>query len=182
MKRQIASPENLGEQHYMTRSERLEQDKAVNPVLFYSPRNAWGEFSNFSEHTVRVLNPWTGEPYTYLTGEHRYQAMKADNEADHDYVCEVDNPGAAKMRGRQVSLRKGWGNDVDDLCYYVMLETVAHKLRQHTAVQERLYETYARHIYEDSPVDDIWGWRYEQSYTGKNLLGRAWMHVRYLMI
>lgn len=166
----------------MTREQRLADDDAVHPVLFYSPKDAWGEFSNFSGHTVRVLNPWTGEPYTYLTGEHRYQAMKADNEREHDIVAHAHSPSLAKSRGRTVSLREGWGNDVDDLCYYVMLETVAHKLRQHTDVAERLYETFARHIYEDSPVDDIWGWRYEQSYTGKNLLGRAWMHVRYLMI
>lgn len=35
-----------------------------------------------------------------------------------------------------------------------------------------------RRIYEDSPTDDIWGWRFQQSYTGKNLLGRCWMDVR----
>lgn len=44
------------------------------PVVFYG-----GNGSNFSRHKVRLLNPFTGRPFDYPTGEHRFQAMKATN-------------------------------------------------------------------------------------------------------
>lgn len=162
----------------MNRSERLQLDGDFNPVLFYAPKSRLGLFSNFSEHPVKAVDPWTNKPRTYQTGEHRYQAMKANNVDDHEYVLEINDPGAAKNRGRQVELRAGWGNNFPDLCWYVMLEVVTLKARQNIDVLMELADTQNHVIYEDSPIDDIWGWRYQTSYNGKNLLGRCWMQAR----
>lgn len=166
----------------MKLEERLAADEAIDPLLFYSPRDPHGCFSNFSWHEILLPNPWTNELEVYLTGEHRYQAMKADNEEDHDYVLEVDNPGAAQRRGRQVGLREGWREDHLGLGYYVMLELILAKTLQHLDVQDELRTTGDRHIYEDSPTDDIWGWRHGPSYNGNNLLGRCWMQVRDMLL
>jgi ribA/ribD-fused uncharacterized protein len=162
----------------MNRRERLKSDGETHPILFYKAQNDWGAFSNFSDHSVILQHPFTGAWMEYPTGEHRYQAMKADNHEDHDYVIEVDNAGAAQRRGHQVSLRKGWGDDKFDLCWYVMLEVIEAKYIQHYDIRQILDFTHDRHIYEDSPTDDIWGWRYQYNYEGKNLLGECWMITR----
>lgn len=167
----------------MNQAERLEKDGAgADPLLFYKPGDDYGFFSNFSMHGIELTNPWTNERQIYITGEHRYQAMKADSQEDHDYVLEVDNPGAAQRRGRQVNLREGWGEDIAGLGWFVMLELITAKAIQHPSVGEILLVTGDRVIYEDSPTDDIWGWRHGPSHMGKNLLGRCWMQVRDLLI
>lgn len=164
----------------MNREERLRQDSAEDGyVLFYSHHEEpYGCLSNFSHHNVVGLNPWTGRLELYSTGEHRYQALKSSNAAGHDWVREARGPGESKDRGRQVDLRPGWGNDYGTLCWYVMFETVLLKAYQHDDVSAALRYSADLHIYEDSPVDDIWGWRYRDDHRGKNLLGRCWMDVR----
>lgn len=168
----------------MTLQQRLEKDgwAGIEPILFYSKKDEWNEFSNFSYHSVTLPNPWTREIVTYRTGEHRYQALKAANEDDHDWVFEANRPTEAKDRGRVVSLLDGWGNSYNSLCYWVMKETALAKAIQHQDVYDRLVDSVGRPIYENSPTDDIWGIRYAQSYNGKNLLGRAWMEVRQLLV
>lgn len=37
-------------------------------------------------------------------------------------------------------------------------------------------------IWEDSPTDDIWGIRHGPNYLGKNLLGKAWMNARGILL
>jgi predicted NAD-dependent protein-ADP-ribosyltransferase YbiA (DUF1768 family) len=59
-----------------------------------------------------------------------------------------------------------------------MLEVTTAKARQHADIGKALEVTFDRPIYEDSPVDDIWGVRYRNNYQGKNLLGRCWMETR----
>jgi ribA/ribD-fused uncharacterized protein len=139
----------------LTRDERLIQDGAVDPILFYKPWDEWGCFSNFSRHEFILPSPFTGDLVVYSTGEHRYQAMKATTQEEHDYVVEAPNPSVAKDRGREVNLREGWGNSRYDLCWYVMMEVVSTKTFQNRDVFDALADTYGRFIYEDSPVDDI---------------------------
>lgn len=166
----------------MTKEERLIKDGAGDdPVLFYSHRNANGKGSNFSPHGLFLPNPYSGETVWHLTGEHRYQAMKATNGPDYEHIRRSPTALISKNRGREIKLRPGWGDRYGDLCYYVMLETVLAKVRQNKDVAGWLKATGDRHIYEDSPVDDIWGWRYRDDYRGRNLLGRCLMSVRHIM-
>lgn len=167
----------------MNREERLAADgyEGSSPVLFYSPNQPFGWGSNFSRHQVRLRHPFTGEVATYDDGEHRFQAMKGITAEDHDYVMRAATPSMAKDRGREIELRPGWGNDYGDFCWYAMFEVVLFKAIQHPVIRRELMLTLGRPIYEDSRKDDIWGWRFEQSYTGKNLLGRCWMGARHVL-
>lgn len=163
----------------MNRSERLIADgydpEVVTPELFYRSKTLG---SNFSPHSLSLLNPWSGKAIRYKTCEHRYQAMKATNENDHDYVVAAGSAFESKERGREIELREGWGEHYGDFCWYVMFEVVLAKTLQHGEVRRWLMGTEDRPIYEDSPTDDIWGWRFENDHRGRNLLGRCWMQVR----
>lgn len=165
----------------MTKEERLIKDGAGdNPVLFYCQRNPNGKASNFSPHGMWLPSPFDSIPVWHKTGEHRYQAMKSTNEKSYEYVRRSPTASESKTRGREIELREGWGERYGDLCYYVMLEAVIAKVRQNKDVAAWLKATGDRHIYEDSPTDDIWGWRHRNSYTGRNLLGRCLMAVRHI--
>src|SRR3982074_1874961 len=116
----------------MKRQERLDRDGAVDPILFYNDQDKWGCFSSFSLHGVLLPDPW--EPQVtmrmYATGEHRFQALKAVNQADHDLAAEAQGPAEAKRLGRSIELHPQWGNAQYDLCWWVMLETVMAKTLQ----------------------------------------------------
>lgn len=170
----------------MNKEERIEKDGLeLEPIEFYRPQDMWGEFSNFSKHGIVLPHPFTGEQTSYATGEHRYQAMKADTALGHDFVNRASSPTVAKHRGShaiflkyEFNLRNGWGSSKNDLCWYVMLEVVTAKAFQHGSIRHKLSNTTPYAIWEDSPVDDIWGIRYRNDYRGKNLLGEAWVYVR----
>ena len=162
----------------MNREERMKKDGLVEEPIDYSgakKSEATGYLSNFSPHSIWLPHPFNGEIIRYATGEHRYQAMKADNIDEHDWVNESSGPGESKSRGRQVDLRPGWD---DGLGYYVMVEIVRAKALTHGEILKKLLKTEGRALWEDSPTDDIWGIRYRDDYRGKNLLGKAWMQVR----
>jgi predicted NAD-dependent protein-ADP-ribosyltransferase YbiA (DUF1768 family) len=119
----------------MNRTQRLDQDGAIDPLLFYSADDEWGVFSNFSEHGIWLPQPFTGETVWYRTGEHRFQAMKAQDFKTHEAVRLQPNAYKAKTAGGPKShvnlvLREGWGNNYGDLCWYVMVETVLAKAIQ----------------------------------------------------
>jgi ribA/ribD-fused uncharacterized protein len=160
--------------------ERVEADGygGLEPILFYAPKDANGWMSNFSKHPLWAINPFTGEYQEYRTGEHRYQAMKATTAYDHDLVARAPSPGLSKDLGRQILLRDAWGNSYGDLCWYVMMEVVMAKLMNNDSLIPKLLATGEQPIYEDSPVDDIWGVRFQNCYKGKNLLGRCFMQAR----
>ena len=170
----------------MNRSERLQQDgvEGIEPITFYKPKDTWGVFSNFSPHGVYLPDPFdSASVLWYKTGEHRFQAMKATTPEIHEKVRLQPTPYRAKEAGGRGSpvglvLREGWGNRYGDLCWYVMLETILAKTVQNNEAYQALEDAQSRPIYEDSPKDDIWGWRFDQDYRGKNLLGKCWMTVR----
>ena len=163
----------------MTREERLARDGVTDPVLFYG-----GPFSNFSPLPVWMPIPpeFAGgredERHEFETSEHYYQAMKCVTANEFWAVARVDGPGACKRLGQTVQLRPDWGDTRDGVCYAVMLAVLFAKTEQHADVRVALEQTGDRHIYEDSPTDNIWGWRRGDDYGGRNLLGEALMEVR----
>lgn len=159
-----------------SREQRLAQDGAVNPVLFFG-----GRFSNFSAHPVVLPSPWDGELIEYRTSEHRFQAMKAITPDDHNLVAFQSSASDSKKAGRNIMLRPDWGDDSNTICWFVMLEALIYKTVQHSDVRNELRSTGKRIMYEDSPTDDLWGWRHARDHSGKNLLGRCWMQVRDLL-
>lgn len=170
-------------------AERLAQDGTTpdRAIFFYRPTGDYGCLSNFSSHSINALYPFAVpgrrmETLNYLTGEHRFQAMKAKTTEEHLRVARAPSAFEAKTRGQSVDLRDGWGNNYGDICYLVMLEVVMTKARQNPDVMAALEQTGTLYIYEDSPTDDIWGVRFREDYRGKNLLGIAWMQARYLLL
>jgi ribA/ribD-fused uncharacterized protein len=98
-------------------------------------------------------------------------------------VLASDGPMQSKHRGGPggINIRPDWGDSYHDLCYYVMFEVVLAKTLQNGEMQDALVDTEDRPIYEDSPTDDIWGWRHGDDHRGKNLLGQCLMEVRSLL-
>lgn len=130
-----------------SRAERILADSLrEDPIEFYASNNAYGCFSNFSKHPLRLPNPFTGVPCLYQTSEHRYQAMKSSDQKGHDYVVASRDASGSQNRGREVRLREGWGDSRYDLCWYVMVETVLSKALQHADVKRKLLSTRERVI------------------------------------
>lgn len=167
----------------MNEQERIEQDQLTEPpIKFYGKNCEHNYFSNFSPDGLYLPHPFAQlneKLIYYKTGEHRFQAMKARNESDHDYVNLGSRPVDAKDRGRSIELRDGWDSPHNQpLSFYVMCEVVWAKAMEHEHIMKALLETGTRAIWEDSPVDDVWGIRYRGDYRGRNLLGKAWMQLR----
>lgn len=162
----------------MTKEERLAADGAINPIIFFGREPDWGFLSNFTYGPIFLPHPFRHQVVMYPTVEHRFQAMKATTDADHDAVMLNETPGDAKAAGRGIQLRPDWGETHGSVCWLVMVEALLARTIQHEAVGKALLASGDRWIYEDSPTDNIWGWRRDEDYSGTNLLGLAWMHVR----
>lgn len=135
-------------------------------ILFKKEDQIYGCFSNFSPHTVEL----DGE--TYATSEHYYQAMKAKNRKDHDYIASAPTPHEARKRGQACELRDGW----DEMKDNVMRVVVQTKFTQHPDLAEILLATEDKEIIEWAPWDEYWG---NGKYgNGKNKLGVILMEVR----
>lgn len=149
------------------------RSRAPDGIGFYG-----GPFSNFQRSPIGLPHPFPdreGEICVYPTVEHRFQAMKATNRADHDLIAVRGSPAEAKIKGRGIKLRPDW----ETVKWDVMVEA----LRAKFAIPEfrsSLLTTGDKFIYEDSPTDAQWGlWNArEKAWTGKNLLGEALMLIR----
>lgn len=129
-----------------------------------------GPFSNFVGTPFVIDDPWRpGKRFLYRTVEHYFQAMKAANEGDHDWVAYSQSCATAKMRGRKITLRPDW----EEVKYDVMLAGLRAKFLD-PKYSKFLLDTGDAIIREDSPTDFEWGYRN----NGKNLLGKALMQVR----
>lgn len=142
------------------------------PYDFYG-----GPLSNFWPSPIVLPHPFRDELVTYEAIEIYFQALKATDAKDHDYVTSVPkltnpprpNCWEAKKRGRSIKLRPDW----DDVRYDVMVTGLREKFK-HRYLRAVLLSTGDREIREDSPTDFIWGYRN----GGQNLLGKALMQVR----
>jgi ribA/ribD-fused uncharacterized protein len=128
-------------------------------------------FSNFSAHPVGP----------YATSEHAFQAKKASNKRDHDYVASAAGPASAKWRGRQIELRADWDEVKDN----EMLHVVFDKFLQHRDIADTLIGTGDAILIEGNyHRDDYWGKvRNEKGdWVGKNVLGITLMVVRKTLV
>jgi hypothetical protein len=129
----------------------------------------FGEYrflSNFYPSPIEV----NGKKYE--TVEHYYQAMKATNEEDHEYVRSSPSPGIAKHRGKRILIRSDWEmNKVS-----VMLEGLIAKFEQNQLLLDKLIETDTGELIEvNSWGDTFWG---RHGNIGQNNLGKLLMFVR----
>jgi N-glycosidase YbiA len=137
-------------------------------IHFYSPRDEYGCFSNFSPHRVFL----DGKSWT--TSEHYFQAQKFAGTPHEEEVRRQKTPRQAAELGRDRKrpLRKDWEAVKDD----VMCQAVRAKFSQHEELRAILLGTGDALLVEHTERDAYWGDGGDGS--GKNMLGRILMVVR----
>ncbi len=138
------------------------------PVYFYTPAEAFGEFSNFARFGVELDGQW------WPTVEHYFQAQKFDDERYRQTIRLVSDPKRAATlgRSRDVPIRKDW----EEVKVEVMRRAVEKKFATHPALRELLLSTAGRDLVENAPGDYFWGCG--QDGSGQNWLGRILREVR----
>lgn len=143
----------------------MSEKKVIN---FYSTREEYGCFSNFSAHPIRLKNK------KWRTTEHYFQAQKFPDTEYEEQIRLVASPMvAARMgRSRKVPIRKDWEKVKDNL----MLEALRAKFTQHEDLKQILLETGDAMLVEHTKNDSYWGDGGDGS--GNNMLGILLMQVR----
>lgn len=140
------------------------------PIYFYSTRDEYGCFSNFSRHGFELDGLW------WATSEHYFQAQKfvTTDRAWFEKIREVKTPKDAARMGRDRShpLRSDW-EQVKDA---IMQQAVLRKFQTHADIREILLATGDELIVENAPGDYYWGCGKDGS--GKNKLGQILMEAR----
>ncbi|MBX0327962.1 NADAR family protein [Oscillochloris sp. ZM17-4] len=137
-------------------------------IFFYSTRDAYGGFSNFSRHGFTLKDVW------WPTSEHYFQAQKFAGTEHEDAIRSAPTPRAAADMGRdrRRPLRADWEQVKDD----VMRAAVRAKFCAHADLRAELLATGDAALVENAPGDYYWGCGADGS--GKNMLGKILMEVR----
>lgn len=144
---------------------------AMNTILFYSVSDEYGEFSNFSNHSIFI------DGTTWPSVEHYFQANKFKDGAIRFSIQMAKSPHeAARLgRSREFPLREDWEGIKDD----VMRKAVMAKFVQHEKLRDMLLSTGDAVIVEHTANDSYWGDGGDGS--GKNMLGRILMDTRSIL-
>jgi ribA/ribD-fused uncharacterized protein len=139
-----------------------------NPIGFYE--REFYPFSNFSSFQVE----WKGR--LWPTAEHAYQAAHFLETSPElvEKIAKAKSADAA-FRIANASADKEISN-WDVIKIGIMEDICRHKLQQNPYVQQKLLETLALPLVEDSPKDNFWGWGPNRD--GRNELGKIWMRLR----
>jgi ribA/ribD-fused uncharacterized protein len=140
----------------------------MNVIHFYSKRDNYYCFSNFSPYPIKLKNK------RWPTSEHYFQAQKFAGTPDEEEVRQAPSPRiAARMgRSRERPLRKDWESVKDS----IMHEAVLAKFTQHRDLREILDRTGDAEIVEHTENDRYWGDGGDG--RGQNKLGKILMQVR----
>jgi len=142
-------------------------------IEFYSTKDDYGAFSNFSAHGFNLDGRW------WPTSEHYFQAQKFVGTSD-GYVEEIRQAKspmiAARLgRSRKVKLRRDWESAKDA----VMRRAVLKKFETHADIRALLLSTGDEKLVEKTTDDHYWG--VGTNGTGKNRLGQILMEVRQIL-
>ena len=108
----------------------------MNKILEFRGKNYF--LSNFS---ISVI---TYKDKTYQTAEHFFQAMKADNNEEHEIIRNANTPGYAKQLGKRCKLKPDW----EIIKNSVMLTALELKFKKGSYLYDRLVETRPAVLYE----------------------------------
>lgn len=141
------------------------EKKVIN---FYSTKDDYGCFSNFSRHKLFLKDK------SWKTSEHYFQAQKFVGTSHEEELRLADSPmEVAKMgRDRKRPLRKDWETAKDD----IMREALKAKFTQNKDLKKILLETDDAELVEHTANDNYWGDGGNGS--GKNMLGKLLMELR----
>ena len=143
----------------------------MEPILFYRVSEAYGEFSNFSPHPIRI------DDRVWPTSEHYFQAQKFVGTDHEETIRKAKSPmiSARLGRSRAHPLRADWEIVKDD----IMREALRAKFTQHQNLKSILLSTGDAEIVEHTKNDDYWADGGDG--TGKNRLGQLLMELRALL-
>lgn len=141
---------------------------STQAILFYSTRDAYGEFSNFASFPIEI------DGRIWPTSEHYFQAQKFAGTEHEELIRTTPSPmTVAKMgRDRKRPLRTDW-EEVKDC---IMRKAVRAKFEQHPRLAAMLLETGNAEIVEHTENDAYWGDGGDG--RGLNRLGQILMQVR----
>lgn len=149
---------------------KLDTDNQLNgDIHFYHSDQSWGELSNFSPHSIFILNR------VWPTVEHFYQAQKFSGTPHEEAIRRCKTPMLAKLRAEELSdlyCRKDW----PAVRERVMKDGILAKFRQHPDLRDRLLGSGSRLLVERTKNDSYWGDGGDGS--GLNRLGNILMEVR----
>jgi N-glycosidase YbiA len=137
-------------------------------INFYSTKDEYGCFSNFSRHSVKL------DGVEWPTTEHYFQAKKFEGTHHETELRKASSAmEVAKMgRDRKRPLRADWEQVKDD----IMRTAVRAKFTQHKSLQEILLSTGDAILVEHTVNDSYWGDGGDGS--GKNMLGKILVEIR----
>ncbi|WP_111979787.1 NADAR family protein [Algibacillus agarilyticus] len=137
-------------------------------IKFYRKNEAFGDFSNFSEHPIKHMGT------LWPTVEHYFQASKFISTDDQLAVLSAHNAFEAAKIGRQSTrkIRTNW----DSLRCGIMKEALKAKFTQHNDIRELLLSTGDAELIEHTDNDHFWADGGDG--TGQNMLGKLLMEVR----
>jgi ribA/ribD-fused uncharacterized protein len=143
----------------------MKENKVIN---FYSTKDAYGCFSNFSAHPFKLKGK------IWKTSEHYFQAQKFAGTEHEEEIRMIDSPMVAARAGRsrQRPLREDWEVVKDD----VMREAIRAKFTQHEDLRKILLETGDAILVEHTANDRYWADGGDGS--GLNMLGKLLMELR----
>lgn len=118
--------------------------------------------------------------YPYASGEHLFNALKTTDLDEQEWVRYAPTPGEAKRRGRQVTLRPDWD---DEIRYKAMRTVIGRKFMQSFSLSVNLYTTFDAELIEGNTWhDNVWGdctcGRPACAEQGQNHLGKLLMEYR----
>jgi N-glycosidase YbiA len=150
---------------------KLSKENAM-PIYFYSTRDKYGCFSNFSAHGFER------DGFYWRTSEHYFQAQKFADHPEHvEAVRLARTPKEAATMGRERNrpLRTDWESVKDN----IMREAVLKKFETHEDIREILLSTASEDLIEKTSGDYYWGCG--SNGAGKNMLGKILMETRELL-
>jgi N-glycosidase YbiA len=137
-------------------------------IYFYSAKDQYGGFSNFSKHAFEL------EGMLWPTSEHYFQAQKFDDKDYQEKIRACSSPMiAARLgRSRRVPIRADW----EEIKVGIMHKAVVAKFKSHPELIQLLLSTGQEEIVEQTTKDYYWGCG--TNGTGKNMLGKILMRIR----
>ena len=137
-------------------------------IRFYHSDQPWGEFSNFSQHSIFING------INWLTVEHYYQAQKFIDPELKEKIRLSKTPTLAKTIAAEMkNLRR---DDWVEIKENVMLKALRGKFSQHPELAELLLSTCPKRLVESTSNDAFWG--ESPDGIGQNRLGELLMLVR----
>ncbi len=145
-----------------------EMSYLVKTIQFYRVNEPYGQFSNFSPHSVQLHGR------IWPTTEHYFQAQKFAGTEHEEAVRSAKSPMvAARMgRSRERPLRPDWEQVKDE----IMREALRAKFNQHPGLKSLLLSTGNATLVEHTSNDRYWADGGDGS--GLNRLGQLLMELR----